>query len=265
MEAIIGLFSSALATSIVHPVDVVKVKYQDSIFYGKKLTPTRIFSNVWGTHGVKGFYRGLTPRLFTFPTFYSIYYQAEHEIKKHVDTGNQITDRMATSYTASVVGSVVANPFYVMTTKMQIHGGRQNPFSVLKNMLIDSGPRSLFKGLPITLLNNTKLMIQFPLKDTLYEDYKWSSFSSSLIGKIAPLLAYYPLDLIRTIQRDSTEPLKMSEAAKSLYRNHGLRGFYRGIILYNLVSTTNFVLLNIIRDTLKEVDWDRLSIKNSEE
>jgi hypothetical protein len=254
MEAFIGLLSSAVATTLVHPIDVVKVKYQDSVYYNRKLTSTNITKNIYNAYGVRGFYRGLAPRLLTFPTFYSVYYQAEHEIKKHVKTENKIADRMITSYSAGAIGSVVANPFYVMATKMQIYGKQQSSISLLKKMITKSGPSSLFKGLPITLLNNTKLMIQFPLKDTLYEDYGWRSFTSSLMGKIAPLLAYYPLDLIRTIQRDSIEPLKMSQAVKSVYKVHGFKGFYRGIILYNMVSTTNFIVLNMIRDSLRNLD-----------
>ena len=110
---------------------------------------------------------------------------------------------------------------------------------------------SYFKGLPSTYLNNLKLGVQFPLYDYVKsktENVIFSSFTSKLICSSI----FYPLDLIRVKQRGSDKKLSIINISKYIYNSVGLRGFYRGLVLYNGVSVLNFTIMMTLLDIIKD-------------
>lgn len=253
MEGLIGHASAAMAAVIIQPVDLIKVKYQVNSINGIQSPLTSVVRDLYKKEGVRGFFSGVISRLSTRPTFYMVYFQAEDMIKKSgvSFTNHWLGDKMVTSYLASGIGATIANPLCVMTTKMQANNMGQSVSLALRTLYRESGSSFIFKGLPATMINNFKLTIQFPLTDVMREDYGCNSFTSALIGKTIPTSLFYPMDLIRTSQRNTSGNLSMIQVAKIIKAKYGIRGFYRGIGVYCLVSVPEFVLLNVFRDAIK--------------
>jgi solute carrier family 25 folate transporter 32 len=107
-----------------------------------------------------------------------------------------------------------------------------------------------FAGYPSTALNNLKLGIQIPLYDYLKDNKQLNTFYSAGISKFISTTLFYPLDIIRTLQRNSSETLSIPKSLKLIYKQNGFTGFYRGVILYNFYSTPNFIILMYITDFL---------------
>ena len=104
----------------------------------------------------------------------------------------------------------------------------------------------------ITIINNTKYGLQFPLYDHLIEQ-KYSLVSASILSKSISTTIYYPFDLIRINQRNSKLPISIIDVAKMLVRGHGIYGLYRGVLLYNMISTPNFVIMMSVRNQLEKL------------
>lgn len=244
-EFIIGLTSSFLASATVYPVDVVKTQYQVS-----KLPVKNIVSNIIKTDGVYGFYRGLPPHLMTYPIFWGVYFQTD-KYKLNI-SNHQYVNKVASSLFASTVASTVANPLFVIKTRLQTENLKSTKSittysGMVRNIYRFEGVPGYFKGLYSTVLGNSKLAIQFPLYDYINEK-TGSVVVSSLLAKTVSSTILYPTDLIRVQQRDSIKKMTIVDISKTIFKERGISGFYRGCLLYNMVSVPNFVLLMVFRD-----------------
>ena len=175
MEGFFGLMSSTLSTSIVHPIDVIKTNYQVS----RLNQPQNIMEVIKSTYqkgGVKSFYRGVGPNLGTYPIFWSVYFQAK---KYKLDLfENKHANNITMSFIAGNVASAISNPLFVIKTRLQTQNNPNINFvKTSKNIYHNSGFNGFFKGLPSTLLNKTKLGIQFPMYDYLYDQTQNIAFS----------------------------------------------------------------------------------------
>lgn len=249
MEGLIALAANVASTTVLQPIDVIKTNYQ--VESSNRTPIASLARRIYADHGARGFFRGLGPQLSTYPIFWSIYFQTK---SMKVDlTGNKIADNAVKSYGASVVASALANPLFVVKTRLQTFESNVRPsiLGMMKRLHTEGGYSPFFRGLPATIANNTKLAIQFPMYDVLKEDYGYSSFTSSLVSKLSTSSLFYPLDLVRVQQRNASG-LSSMEILKSIYSSQGVRGFYRGLLLYNAVSTPSFVLMMVIKDTLTD-------------
>ena len=84
-------------------------------------------------------------------------------------------------------------------------------------------------------------------------------FIASFISKLLANSVFYPTDIIRTIQRDNIKERKtILGIARELYAKHGIRGFYRGIMIYNMVSCPNFVIMMLLKKQFDKFMLPRL-------
>jgi len=84
---------------------------------------------------------------------------------------------------------------------------------------------------------------------------------ASMISKIIGNTVFYPFDLVRTNQRNSNKPLKIWPTMKQIYYGYyekqgtkrgNIMRLYNGALLYNCVSTPNFVLMMFFREQIKK-------------
>ena len=146
---------------------------------------------------------------------------------------------------------IIANPFFVIRTRLQTSKQTVKITPLIINIYHKEGLKGFQKGLSSSLLNNTKLVLQFPLYDYLKKNY--NTITSSFIAKFISNTLFYPSDLIRTNQRNSPIKITMLNATKQIYNIGGLFGFYRGVILYNCISIPNFVLMMLILENMKKL------------
>lgn len=241
----IGGLSNALAAVIVHPADVIKTNFQTDVKRGIRRPVSQIIKSVWKGQRFFGFYRGLAPQLSTYPMFWMSYHSLGRHFKKIKLTENDFANKTIASYLSAGVSSALTNPFFVIKTNMQVKD-KPSVTKTISKLYQQNGVRSFYKGLPATLINNSKLAIQFPISDHLQQDMGYSVGLAAFIAKASTTSVFYPLDLIRVMQRNA-QGLTILNAAKIIYKQGGCRGFYRGVLLYNCVSTPSFVLMEIFR------------------
>lgn len=267
MDFLIGFSANVLSTTIVNPVDVIKTKYQVNNLRGKNHSVPKIITSIYTKNGLAGFYRGLLPNISTYPVFWSVFfglkgtqlnnYKFVHfgtynstNNKPIYDKINKYANKSISTLLSASISSALANPIFVIKIKLQT-----NPLisitDVTKQLYKEEGIRAYFRGLTATLLNNSKLCVQFPMIDYFKDVYDMNPFMAALIVRTSMTSLFYPLDNIRTNQRNSIG-LSISSVVRQIYSNYGIFGFYRGVLIYSLTSTPNFVLMVTIKEFLEK-------------
>jgi hypothetical protein len=262
MDGVYGLVSNALGIFMTHPIDVVKTNYQlnqlnqlnqlKSAQIKSNISTVEIVKNIWKTRGVKGFCVGVIPNLSTYPGFWFVYFGSNQVLGDRCNiTKNKYYDKFITSYISSTLGSTVTNPLFVIKSRMQ--NTLRNELSIMSAItnINKNGYSTYFRGLNATFLNNIKIAFQFPMYDYIKDKTK-SVTLASFGSKAICSTIFYPLDLVRVIQRNSDTKLKIPEIMKSIHKNKGPFGLYKGVLLYNAVSTPNFVIMMLSFEFLKK-------------
>jgi solute carrier family 25 folate transporter 32 len=259
MDGFIGILSNTFSTTVIHPIDVIKTNYQVAI----KNNPQKINNIIklkWRNGGLKNFYRGLSPNILTYPIFWGVFFEGRKY--NFYLFKNRYLNNFSQYFLLANFASTITNPLFVIKTKLQTVNRRKDIFNMLKDIYRYNGLRGFFKGYLATILNNLKLGIQFPLYDHFKDFNRKIAFFdknekiniafSSTLSKLISSSITYPLDLIRLIQRGSNLKISIIDIVKNVYKREGIIGLYRGILLYNFVSTGNFVIMMITFETLKK-------------
>lgn len=236
-DGMISTICSMISSTIVYPVNSIKVGFQTQ----KDKTPSQVFKSLYKT---KGLYNGLRYNLTTYPVFWGVFFPIKNYFN-FPKTNNTFMDKFISVSISGSIASFVANPLFVQQVRAVT--GNHSSFS---NMISKEGILSPWKGYPSTVFNNLKLCIQFPLYDCCQEKLN-NSLLSSAIAKITANTIFYPLDLVRTRQRNSKNNLPLHRAFIELHKSYGFKGFYRGMLLYNGMSVPNFCLMMFFIENIK--------------
>ena len=255
-EFINSLVASSVTTFIMHPFDVIRTQYQLNIL-NMRSNPITLLKNVLKNQGIFGLYKGTTSHLLTYPIFWAIFFQIK---KGSIEfTNHQILNNISNSLLASTLASTIANPLFVLKIRKQSEILRGCPninyINLIKMISKNEGISGFFKGLKITVFGNIKLGLQFPMYDFFLEKTNQNILISSSFSKLIVSSLFYPLDIIRTHQRDATYQLPAKVIAQKILRTNGIKGFYRGLIYHNLTSAPNFILLMLIKDYLENKNY----------
>lgn len=256
MEFIISSTSSVLSSTLVYPIDVIKTQYQvANINQKNQQNAIQMARYINKTQGLIGFYKGLGPNLMTYPLFWGFYF----EMRKvnYQPTGYLYPDKIFMSFISGVGATTLVNPFYVMKVRIQteiLHQRYKNNQSSLYHILVKNiyqkeGIIGFYKGWSTTQLNNIKLGIQLPFYDYLKEKTD-STIISSMVAKLSASTVFYPFDLVRTNQRDSINKIRVIDCLRDIYQKEGIRGLYRGVGLYNLMTGPNFIFMMYFKDLI---------------
>ena len=249
MNAFIGIFSSGLASICTYPIDVIKTNFQVTRITNPESIHS-VIKNTYARRGIMGFYSGIGPQLSTYPLFWGIFFQINSY--KLTISQNKNVNKFINANISSAIASTLINPLFVIKTRLQTYKITPKYNHLIKKIYQNEGMSGFYKGLIPTILNNTKLGIQFPLYDLLMEKSNNVIYSAT-ISKFISTSIFYPLDLIRINQRNSSEKLCMMTVAKMIYKHERFFGFYRGIGLYTLISTPNFVLMLYFKEYLTNI------------
>lgn len=236
MDFIYGFTYNSISTILVQPLDCIKTLYQVQ----KNTSIVSSIQNHYTKHTIRGFYKGLVPNICTYPMFWGIFFQLQEIsiISKYCN------NPFITSYIYGNIASTFTNPLFVIKTRFQTYNQPRDIIcrDIYRNI------SSLWKGVPATYINNLKLGIQFPLYDILKKETNNNIIVSSIISKLVSSSLLYPMDLMRVQQRNSTLPLSLYTISKNIYKEYGIRGFMKGIVLYNSVSLCNFTIMMVCKE-----------------
>lgn len=232
-EFIISSTSSIFACCLTYPIDVIKTRYQTTLHN----------KNIWQVirtiHPPIAYYKGLSYNLLTYPIFWGTYFEMDKHAKQYIPTtGQYYVDKTIYALTSSVIASVVANPLFVLKTRYQTN----NPNKQIQQIYQNEGIRGFFKGLNATLINNTKLAMQFPLYDYIKRKDN-NIIHASIISKFITSTIFYPFDLVRSKQRDNINKLSVTNILKTVIKTEGFRGLFKGVTLYTMTTLPNFVIM----------------------
>ncbi len=208
MDFLYAYISNVGATTLCHPIEIVKVHVQTS--------PLNVRDAIQHVARNRLFFKGLTPNLMTYPIFWGAYFQS----RQYIDS----------SFVCGCIGSFVTNPLFVMKVRLQT--GQPILFN----------PRVLYAGYSATVFSNIKLAVQFPLYDFL-RDQEINVGVSSCIAKGVAASLTYPLDLARTNQRKNLNNIPFYTLMLQTFKASGMRGLYRGLWVHNCVSIPHFVIM----------------------
>lgn len=239
-SGLIGLSSAVCSSVITYPIDSVKTNYQ----LKRDTTVPQVVRNLWKS---QGFYRGLSSNLTTYPIFWGVFFLGRSYLPKDAT----MTQNALHTAVCGAVGGAVANPFFVLKVRSQsqaYQGHKPGLINIAKHVRNTRGLVGFMSGYKATLYTNTKLALQFPLCDKL-KDQGYSIVQASAVAKTISNSLFYPLDVVRTIQRNQDQPVSI----RSLYQQHGPRYFYRGLLVYNCASVPNFVLIMLFGEMFKNI------------
>ncbi|KAH7325931.1 mitochondrial carrier domain-containing protein [Stachybotrys elegans] len=257
-----GIFSGIAKLSVGHPFDTVKVRLQTtdaSRFRG----PLQCVVQTVRNEGVRGLYKGATPPLIGWMVMDStmlgsltVYRRlmAEHVFDVDRDALPSVGHGLA-GILAGWTVSFIAAPVEHVKARLQIQyaatkAGRlyQGPVDCVRKIYRFHGVPGVFHGLSSTLLFRTffffwwgsyDLMSRWMRDNTAMSVPAINFWAGGLSAQVFWLVGY-PCDLVK--QRIMTDPLggglgdgqrrfyRWRDAAAAVYRESGLRGYWRGFL-----------------------------------
>jgi solute carrier family 25 oxoglutarate transporter 11 len=189
---IIGCLSGLTATTLVQPIDYIKVRSQ----LDPSVNKVSLFRNIYNTHGFVEFYRGINIALMRQCVYGTIRLGLFKDLKD-----NHKVNPISAAVIAATVGTLVNNPIDYLLVRKQT----ENNFSVkniIKNEKINT---ILFTGLKYNLLRAVSINIGFGCK-TIYEDKLKNHLNNNLFIKSGSILTAsitsaiisMPFDVMRT-------------------------------------------------------------------
>ncbi|KAF9981121.1 hypothetical protein BGZ65_004298 [Modicella reniformis] len=181
-QALAGFAGGAVSTICLHPLDLIKTRFQVNASQGSpRIGGTlRSFQEIYRNEGFRhGLYRGLTPNFAGATVSWGLYFYLYAGIKSGMtvdpNTGRLgPTQHMAASMLGGALTAVVTNPFWVIktrmcTTKKTSPGAYQSMFEGLVSLVRTEGMKGLYRGMIPALFGVSHGAIQF----MAYEQLKY--------------------------------------------------------------------------------------------
>ena len=261
----VGFIAGTLARSITSPLDVVKMLLQVSSRGGSvKDTITKLLKE----RGIAGFWVGNFAACVRLGPQAAIKFYAYDELQKVVGKGQPLQgfQRTILGSLSGVISQVLTYPLDVIRTRVVVYPGKYTGiFNCAATMVKEEGVTSLFGGILPTVMGVIPYEgAQFYAYGGLKQLYTSkiapgkpiTPFVNCLIGASAGMFSQtfsYPFDVIRKrmmLKDENGKPLYngMIDAFKTVLKQDGIGGFYRGVGL-NLIKVVPFAALQF---TLKE-------------
>lgn len=278
-----GGLAGMTATSVIQPIDMVKVRLQlagEGIKTGPKPTPLSVTRELLASGKVLDLYTGLSAGLLrqaVYTTarigFFDTFMKVANERSKTAGTAVGFKERAAAGLAAGGLAAVAGNPADLALIRMQSDGlkplaQRANYTSVmdaLTRIAKSEGVMGLWAGCSPTVVRAMALnfgQLAFfseaknQLKGTSLSSRSQTLTASAVAGFFASFFSL-PFDFVKTrLQKqtraaDGTLPYKsMVDCFKKVAREEGLLRFYRGFTTYYVRIAPHAMVTLIVADYL---------------
>jgi len=272
-----------VATTVIQPVDMIKVRLQlagQGARTGPKPTPLSVTREILAAGKVLDLYTGLsagllrqavytTARLGFFDTFMGTL------TKRAKESGNKIgfAERAGAGLSAGGLAAMIGNPADLALIRMQSDGLKpiaerknyKSVFDALASITKSEGVLALWAGAAPTVVRAMALnfgQLAFfseakqQLKDTSLSPRAQTLTASAIAGFFASFFSL-PFDFVKTrLQKqqkapDGTFPYKgMADCFKKVAREEGVLRFYRGFSTYYVRIAPHAMITLIVADYL---------------
>jgi solute carrier family 25 carnitine/acylcarnitine transporter 20/29 len=235
-----GIIAGITRAIISHPFDTIKTKMQ----YGNYKSAFSCLHSIVKTEGLLFLYKGIAFPLVGNAFIVGTHFHVYNTLKKY--------SPIVSGACAGFAASFISNPVELVRIKMQLSDSStnnklyKNSFICFKNIIKNNGIFGIFKGQFVT---STRDIIGYSAFFNVFEMYsKYEKDIGYYIGNnhflhkmikgtlcgFALWGSMYPIDVIKTLVQGSlleNKQKKYSEYIKEIYKNYGIRGFYRGFYL----------------------------------
>ncbi|XP_060631682.2 solute carrier family 25 member 32 [Anolis sagrei] len=262
-----GLSGGVLSTLVLHPLDLVKIRF--AVSDGLKLRPKyngilHCLTTIWKEDGFRGLYRGVTPNVWGAGASWGLYFYFYNAIKSY-KTEDRLeslgaTEHLVSAAEAGAMTLCITNPIWVTKTRLvlQYESGIDSSKRQYKGMLDVlfkiykyEGIRGLYKGFVPGLFGTSHGALQFMAYEELktkYNRYRNRQFDLKLstleyitmaaLSKIFAVAATYPYQVVRARLQDQHNRYSgVVDVIRRTWRKEGIHGFYKGIVP-NLIRVT---------------------------
>lgn len=267
-HAFAGLGAGVVAVLCMHPLDLLKIKFQVATEKPRAGVGNQIWlslKHIKHTQGWRGLYRGIGPNIAGNATSWGFYFLFYNMLKAHATGGDPNHKLSPGSYLlysaeASAVTAIMTNPIWVVkvrmfTTRPDDPHAYRGLWHGLSSIYRTEGLAGLYRGTSLALVGVSNGAVQFMAYEEMKRwgferkrrqfeqagrvygpgDDKLSNTSYTVMSgasKIFALAITYPYQVVRSrIQNNATTLLypTIPACVARTFREDGARGFYRGL------------------------------------
>ncbi|EDV23496.1 uncharacterized protein TRIADDRAFT_50511 [Trichoplax adhaerens] len=267
-----GVCGGVIATLSLHPLDVIKVKFQvgDGHFSNRPNFNglVQACKSTTQLNGLRGFYQGVIPNMWGAGSSWGLYFFFYNAIKANFQAGSNQplgpTKHMTAAAISGVCTLTMTNPIWVVKTRMILQTTKTGEMVVSApsyNGLLDGlskiykyeGIRGFYKGYAPGLFGVSHGVIQFVAYEECkkaYNKFRKQSNEKHLsaieyicmaaISKTFASSTTYPYQVVRSRLQDPHIAQKYDgsiDAIRKIIKYEGFRGFYKGLTP-NLIRVT---------------------------
>ncbi|KAG7192426.1 uncharacterized protein KQ657_001827 [Scheffersomyces spartinae] len=250
--------------------DPFKVVISNIVSNARKLFQQNPRHKYFALQFIESIYRGIGPNLLGNMCAWSLYFTFYNEYKRLLGAATGETKHPMTYFASSTLAGlstgVVTNPIWVTKVRLLASSklspnAYRNMWHCLYSMYLNEGILLFWKG----GLAGTFLIFQGAFQITLYDKLKDSFHRDklstteyiycSLTSKVVSMLLTYPGQVVRAQLQNSIVKLKISQVISNIYKEQGLKGFFRGVgtnLLRVVPATvTTFLIYEKVKDHLQ--------------
>lgn len=237
----ISSLSSITSSLITHPIDVIKVRFQNNI-----REDNNIFKLIKNTN--RSFlYKGISASILRNGTFVSTKMYAYNYLKKEYNPRNFGT-KFLCGCTAGAIGATVGTPFDTVMVNMQSNPKiNTNILTTVHRLYDTNGIRGFWKGYNYTLSRGIVVTAcQFSVFEQLKQELIEQNMNettrfllSSVTSSVITSLVSNPVDLCKTRKMNDIYP----NTIVTIYKKEGLLNLWKGLI----PNIMRQIPMNIIR------------------
>lgn len=261
-----GVGGGVVATSILHPLDLLKIRFavNDSKWQLNSSTRPTYRSTVISilrSEGVQGLYQGVTPNIVGAGAAWGFYFFFYNAAKSNLQGGNAQKQLSALSHllaasSAGVLTLTMTNPIWVAKTRLCLQSGDKHKLAgksdtkvyrgftdALVKIARHEGLRGLYSGFVPGLFGVSHGAVQFMAYEEMknsYHNYYNQEITTKLgtmeylsfaaLSKLFAALSTYPYQVVRARLQDTQNKYVSSrDCIGKIYKLEGWMGFYKGL------------------------------------
>lgn len=281
-----GGAAAMMATCIIQPVDMVKVRIQmQEVGKGQKLqsNPFALASTIIKEEGFMTLYRGLSAGLLRQLTYgttrLGLFQVCSTKFIEEGKTELSFSRRLAASVTAGGIGALVGTPADAALVRMQAdtvlplaeRRGYKNGVDAMVRMLREEGLKGFFSGASPTVYRGLSINVGMLTSYSYYQKVlepvtgkgtQSNRFSAGALSGWTAATLSLPFDFIKTrLQKqrpDANGNLQYKnfiDCARKVAAAEGPMAFYNGYLTYVGRITPHIMLTWVFIDNIRDIDW----------
>ncbi|XP_046363035.1 mitochondrial folate transporter/carrier-like isoform X1 [Haliotis rufescens] len=275
-----GISGGVVSTLVLHPLDLVKIRFQVNEGYGVTKRPkyngiVHALRSIARSDGFVGLYQGVTPNIWGAGMSWGLYFFFYNSIKTKMNEGDSKRNLGPGCHIMAATGAgfttlVLTNPIWVTKTRLCLQYDKPGAptSSVHYKGMADAlfkiykfeGIRGLYKGFVPGVFGISHGALQFMAYEemkTVYNTYRNQANDTRLgsaeyvvfaaLSKMFAASTTYPYQVLRSrIQDQHREYGGIRDIIRQIFKYEGIRGLYKGLGVYLWHVTPNICIVFLL-------------------